>query len=82
LTDGDVKTSIELVKTEGRSLPKAIIDYSKDNEADLIIIMTQQENDFITYFIGSVAQSILYNSDIPVMSVFPILKISEVYDLP
>ena len=82
MTDGDVKTSIELVKTEGRSLPKAIIDYSKDNEADLIIIMTQQENDFTTYFIGSAAQSILYNSDIPVMSVCPVIKISEVYDLP
>jgi len=82
LIDGGVKTTIELVKTEGRSLSKVILDYSNENEADLIMIMTQQENDFTTHFIGSAAQSILYNSDVPVMSVCPVLKISEVYDLP
>jgi len=82
LIDGGVKTTIELVKIDGRSLSKAILDYSNEHEADLIMIMTQQENDFTTHFIGSAAQSIIYNSTVPVMSVRPVVKISDVYDLP
>jgi len=82
LIKGGVNATIELVKIEGRSLSKAILDYSNKNEADLVMIMTQQENDFTTHFMGSAAQSIIYNSDMPVMSVRPVLKISDVYDLP
>jgi len=82
LIDGGVKTTIELVKIDGRSLSKAILDYSNEHEADLIMIMTQQENDFTSHFVGSAAQSIIYNSKVPVMSIRPVVKISAVYYLP
>jgi len=82
LVAGGVKTTIELVKIDGRSLSKAILDYSNEYEADLIMIMTQQETDVTSHFISSAAQSIIYNSEVPVMSVRPVGKISDVYDLP
>ena len=82
LVAGGVKTTIELVKIDGRSLSKAILDYSNEYEADLIMIMTQQETDVTSHFISSAAQSIIYNSEVPVMSVRPVVKISDVYDLP
>lgn len=82
LTDGGVETHAELIKAEGRSLSQSILEYSEANEGDLIMIMTQQETDFTTHFIGSSAQSIIYNSNTPVMSVRPRVTIADVYDLP
>jgi nucleotide-binding universal stress UspA family protein len=82
LTDGGVTTEAELIKAEGRSLAQSILDYSNDNEGDLIMIMTQQESDFTDHFIGSSAQSIVYNTDTPVMSVRPVVTIGSIYDLP
>ena len=82
LIDGGVTAQAELVRAEGRSLAKSILDYSSENEGDLIMIMTQQESDFTNHFIGSSAQSIIYNTDTPVMSVRPVVTIGSVYDLP
>jgi len=82
LSDGGVSTEAELINAEGRSLAQSILDYSKSNSGDLIMIMTQQENDFTNHFIGSSAQSIIYNSDTPVMSVRPVVTIDRIYDLP
>ena len=82
LVDGGVTAEAELIKAEGRSLAQSILDYSKDNAGDLIMIMTQQESDFTNHFIGSSAQSIIYNTDTPVMSVRPVVTIGSVYDLP
>lgn len=50
---------------------KALLDFSHKVEADLIIIMTQQETEVIKYFVGSLAKEIIHNSDIPVMSIVP-----------
>jgi len=82
LSNGGVSTEVELIQAKGRSLSKSILDYSKSNNGDLIMIMTQQENDFTNHFIGSSAQSIIYNTDTPVMSVRPVVTIGSVYDLP
>lgn len=49
----------------------ALLDFSHKVEADLIIIMTQQETEVIKYFVGSLAKEIIHNSDIPVMSIVP-----------
>lgn len=58
----------------GQSLADSIIDYSNKSKGDLIMIMTQQEEDFTDYFIGSAAQGIINGSDIPVLSIIPTLK--------
>ncbi len=48
-----------------------LLDFSYKVEADLIIIMTQQETEVIKYFVGSLAKEIIHNSNIPVMSIVP-----------
>ena len=57
-----VKSIIELINFNECSLAKAVLDYSNLHQADLII-MTQQENNFIQYLIGSTDQSFIYNSE-------------------
>ena len=82
LTDGGVVADAELIRAGGRSLAQSVLDYSNENDGDLIMIMTQQESDFTNNFIGSSAQSIIYNADTPVMSIRPMVTIGSVYDLP
>jgi nucleotide-binding universal stress UspA family protein len=55
----------------GQSLSESIIDYSNKSKGDLIMIMTQQEQDFTDYFIGSSAQGVINSSEIPVLSIIP-----------
>jgi len=82
LSGRGVKSTIDIINFNGRSLSKAILDYSNLHQADLIMIMTQQENNFTQRLIGSAAQSIIYNSEVPVMSIHPEVKITEVYSFP
>ena len=51
-----------------------LLDFSNKVEADLIIIMTQQETEVIKYFVGSLAKEIIHSSEIPVMSIVPKVK--------
>ncbi len=51
-----------------------IIEAAKQREADLIMIMTQQEVGFKDLFISSAAQEIINKSEIPVLSIRPIPK--------
>ncbi|MBL4652793.1 MAG: universal stress protein [Flavobacteriales bacterium] len=61
---------VKIVKGED-SLPMAIIEYAEKVKADLIMIMTQQENNPTEYFIGSRAQTTINKSRIPVLSLIP-----------
>ncbi len=72
----DVKCTAEMVKAiKGHeSLSHAIVDYASKVDGDLIMIMTQQEGEITPLFIGSTAQGIINNSDIPVMSIVPVVK--------
>jgi nucleotide-binding universal stress UspA family protein len=49
----------------------ALLEFSHKVEADVIIIMTQQETEVIKYFVGSLAKEIIQTSDFPVMSIVP-----------
>lgn len=68
-----VDCTAEIIKTKknDESLASSIIDYSKKVDGDLLVIMTQQETNFTRMFIGSVAQEVVNNSDIPVLSIIP-----------
>ncbi|MBU1369073.1 MAG: universal stress protein [Bacteroidetes bacterium] len=64
----------ELIETGNtqQALVPAILDYvHEESDIDLIMIMTQQENRMIEFFIGSAAQQILRQSEVPVMSIIP-----------
>ncbi len=71
---GIVVTSEFIMDKGGKKLADVILDYAKKVDAGLIMIMTQQENDITDMFIGSSAQGIINNSEIPVMSVVPVPK--------
>ena len=71
-----VKCTAEIIKAiKGEvSLAGSIIEYGNKVEGDLLIIMTQQELDATFRFVGSAAQEIINNSDIPVLSIIPSMK--------
>jgi len=58
-------------KSGNSNMCEALLQFSHKVEADLIVIMTQQETEVIKYFVGSLAKEIIHNSDIPVMSIVP-----------
>lgn len=55
-------------------VPATVIDYSKKIDADLIVIMTQQEVYWVEMFIGFAAQEIINSSEIPVLCIRPTLR--------
>ncbi len=68
-----IECTAEIIKgAKGEdSLSENIIDYSRKVDGDIILIMTQQEIDFTEFFIGSSAQEMILNSEIPVLSIIP-----------
>lgn len=71
-----VRCTAEIIKgIKGEeSLGQIIIDYANKVEGDLIMVMTQQEQDITELFIGSAAQDIINRSDVPVLSIIPAPK--------
>ncbi|MGB0428458.1 MAG: universal stress protein, partial [Flavobacteriales bacterium] len=70
-----------LYRDKDAEISNEILTYAKEKDADLIMIMTQQENDFTLHFLGSAAQNIIHNSFTPVMSVRPTVTQFS-YELP
>ncbi|MEO0310758.1 MAG: hypothetical protein RIQ89_415 [Bacteroidota bacterium] len=68
----EINTTVEALVTD--DAPKDIIKFSKKINADLIMIMTQEEMDWTDMFIGSDAQQIINDADIPVLSIKPSKK--------
>jgi len=59
---------------DGSNIAEGVIAYAKKVKGDLIMIMTQQETDWIDFFIGSKAQHVINLSDIPILSIKPFEK--------
>ena len=72
IRDHDISSTMDFLHDD--NLTSAIIEYSKKIKADLIMIMTQEENWTDLMFIGSAAQQIINSSDIPVLSIRPKVK--------
>lgn len=69
-----IRCTSELLETTGgeRMLVPRILKYIEDKgNIDLVMIMTQQENRLIEYFLGSAAQSLIRMSKVAVMTVTP-----------
>jgi nucleotide-binding universal stress UspA family protein len=63
------------VKTlRGKDVVKMVLDYGNEIEADLILIMSKAELSMTEFFIGSVAQRLINESDIPVLSYRPMKR--------
>jgi len=71
ITNAGVKCTSKLLEAEKKiSLSEAVLDYEKRFQSDLIIIMTKKE-EAISDNLSVTARNIIYNSDIPVMSIHP-----------
>lgn len=64
-------THIVQVNDPNGKLVDYILEYADEQDGDLIMIMTQQENDTKEKFVGSTAQEVISLSHIPVLSVVP-----------
>jgi len=83
ITEEKVKCTATLIEpAKGQKFVEAVLEFSEKKKADLITIMTQQETNISEYFLGSTAQAIIYNSNIPVLSVQPKVTTKTIYDLP
>lgn len=73
ITKNEVKCTAEMIKIlkKDDKLSHAVIAYAEKINADLVMIMTQQEKDIKEFFIGSHAREVINLSDIPVLSVQP-----------
>lgn len=58
----------------GTDIAKLVVNYAHEEDADLIMIMTQKEINFKELFVGTVAQKIVNTSDIPVLSIRPMRR--------
>ena len=76
-----IKSNFQFDKNS--KLSTSVLNFAGKVNPDLIIIMTQSENHFLSHFIGSTAQSIINSSDNPVLSITPAKrKDTTMYDLP
>jgi len=66
-----IKCDYKLIIDSNPLWSKLLNKLSKETGADMVMIMTQQELNFTEYFIGSTAQEIIDNSDLPVLSLTP-----------
>ncbi len=49
----------------------SILEYAHKVKADLMIIMTQQEKTITQFFLGTLAQHLIFTSDIPILTMNP-----------
>lgn len=69
----EIKSEIKLLKTKNdiEIMANAINDYADDIDADLIVIMTRQENKLQKFFVGSMAIKLIRKSTVPILCISP-----------
>jgi nucleotide-binding universal stress UspA family protein len=55
-------------------LGEAVIAFANEIKSDMIVIMTRQETNLTDFFIGSSAQQVIHESNLPVCSIIPSVK--------
>ncbi|MEE4176220.1 MAG: universal stress protein [Bacteroides sp.] len=66
-----VKCTSEILIGIGQDIPHDICQVARRIEADMVIIMTQQKKNFPKFFVGSIAQEIIFQACVPVLSITP-----------
>ncbi len=72
IKDQGIRCTIKTLR--GKDIPKMVLDYGNEVQADLVLIMTKAELSLKEIFIGTVAQRIISESDIPVLSFRPMVR--------
>lgn len=73
INEANILCTAEIIEEDGgaKMVPFAVLDYAKKVNANLIMIMTQQENKLVEFFMGSSAQTLIRHSQVPIMSILP-----------
>ncbi len=74
IEEQNIKCTSELLETddgERNLIPRLLKYVDEKRNVDLIMVMTQQENRLVEFFIGSAAQSIIRMSKVAVMTITP-----------
>ena len=69
IKDQGLRATIKTVR--GGDITKIVLDYAYEVEADLILIMSKDKLNLKEFFLGTTAQRIINESDIPVLSIRP-----------
>ena len=72
IKDQGIRCTIKTLR--GQDIPKMIIDYGREVEADLILIMSKAELSMKEVFMGTVAERLVNESEIPVLSYRPMKR--------
>ncbi len=73
----DVTCVLKLYNKNKQPDWERVIEYSKEIDADLIMVMTHQEGRARDYYIGSFSHHIINESEIPVLSIIPSRETDE-----
>lgn len=68
---GNVSADFVFGNNEDDTLSGLVLKYSEEKNGDIIVVMTQQETNWMKLFMGTTALDIIYNSPVPVFSVVP-----------
>lgn len=73
MKQNEVDCSWNVIRSENgpEAIAGKLLEYAAEKEADMMIIMIQQEMEITEYFIGSTASEIIATSEIPILSVLP-----------
>ena len=74
IEEQNIRCTSELIETDGGEkmlVPRLLTYVEEKKDIDLIMIMTQQENKLVEFFLGSAAQSIIRMSKTAVMTITP-----------
>ena len=69
LTNFDIPYTVE--KTACENITTATLEYADSINADLIVIMTEQEKKLSNIMLGSYAQQMIHRSMVPVLTIHP-----------
>jgi len=82
LNDRGIPTTTNTLKASGGNFVKQTMAWAEGKNADLIIIMSQQDKELSEYIFGSYSQQIVNRSNIPVMAVNPNPELEGILDSP
>lgn len=72
LQEKGVKHDHTLIKVlPDETVDRVLMDYAEKVQADIIVMMTQEERGITAHVVGSLAQKIIHHSNVPVLSVRP-----------
>jgi len=73
INEDNIHCTTKLIEESGgaKMVSHAILNYAEKEKANLLMIMTQQENKLVEFFMGSSAQTMIRFSKIPILSILP-----------